>query len=97
MCVVSMIFDHYEEKWESKVLEYKSNPVGKYFIFRDGKWTEIAPKTKELELDILEFKKLLDRAKEYDKKNNEPNCELEEKKKKLLDLAKELGVEITFL
>ena len=47
--------------------------------------------------EIEEFRKLLDRAREYDKRNNEPDCETKEKKEKLLALAKELGVEINFL
>ncbi len=28
---------------------------------------------------------------------NQPNCELDEKKKKIKDLAKEMGVEISFV
>ncbi len=47
--------------------------------------------------EIEEFRKLLERAREYDKKNNEPFCELEEKKKKLKDIVEKLGAEIDFL
>lgn len=46
--------------------------------------------------EIAEFRRLLKRAREYDRRNNEPDCELEEKKARLRDLAKELGVTITF-
>lgn len=42
------------------------------------------------------FKDLLKSAKEYDIKNNEPDCELEEKKDLLRKLAEQLGIEINF-
>ena len=45
--------------------------------------------------EVAEFHELLRRAREYDKKNNEPDCELESKKQRVRDLAKELGVEVT--
>ncbi len=47
--------------------------------------------------EIAEFRRLLDRAREYDKRNNEPECEMESKRQKLLDLAKELGIDISFV
>lgn len=40
---------------------------------------------------------LLERARQYDIDNNEPDCELQEKKQRILDFAEELGVEIDFL
>lgn len=48
-------------------------------------------------LEIEEFRRLLDRAREYDKRHGEPNCELEEKKQKLKDMADKLGVDIAFV
>jgi len=45
----------------------------------------------------LQFEDLVKRAAEYDKNNNEPNCELEEKKQALRVIAKEMGVKIRFL
>lgn len=47
--------------------------------------------------DIPLFKDLLERARQYDIDNNEPDCELQEKKQRILDLAEELGIEIDFL
>jgi len=49
--------------------------------------------------EIDEFHILLDRAREYDKRMNQPDCELEEKKQKLLKVAEELGIadKINFL
>lgn len=43
--------------------------------------------------EVAEFRRLLDRAREYDARNNEPDCEVEDKKRRLLDLARELGIE----
>jgi len=78
MCVTSMIYDHYYDKW--------NNPL--YY----QPWVpQITPE------EIEEFKKLLDRAREYDKKHNQPDCELEEKKEKLRKLSEELGVKIDFI
>lgn len=47
--------------------------------------------------EIAEFRKLLERAREYDRKHNQPDCELEEKRMKIRELATTLGVEIDFL
>ena len=47
--------------------------------------------------EIEEFRRLLERARQYDREHGQPDCELEEKRKKLKDLAKELGVEIEFV
>ena len=91
MCVYSMIMDHYTDKWKDRLPHQTLPPVE---IF-----PPIVPSvpvpfiTKE---EVEEFRKLLERAKEYDKKNNEPDCELEEKKETLRKLAKQLGIDITF-
>lgn len=42
--------------------------------------------------ELVEFRQLLERARKYDEAHNEPDCELAEKKEKLLRLAEELGV-----
>lgn len=82
MCVVSMIYDyHYDKWWERYNIQPVTLPVLPF----------ITPE------EIVEFRKLLERAREYDKKNNQPDCELDEKKEKLKKLAKEMGVEISFL
>lgn len=82
MCVYSMIMDHYYDKWEWPKPQPEIKPtLPKYY----------PPIPTQEEID--EFKKLLERAREYDKKHSEPECELKEKKQKLLDLAKELGIE----
>ena len=87
-CVVSMVMDHYWEKWNPPPYVVPHVPFPVYVPPQPP-----IPTPAEIE----EFKKLLERAREYDKKNNEPDCELQEKKDKLLKLAEELGVKIDFL
>lgn len=92
MCVVSMILDHYGDEWPRR---YRPQPI----LPMPGIDYPILPTppagpTKQ---EIEEFRRLLDRAREYDKRNNEPDCEMDDKKRKLLDLAKELGVDISFI
>lgn len=43
------------------------------------------------------FEQLLKKAREYDEEHNEPECEMDEKRKALQKIADELGVEIKFL
>ena len=90
MCVVSMIMDHYGDEWRRR-LPYVQQPNVTITT-----WPPVVtnPVTQE---EVDEFRRLLDRAREYDKRNNEPDCEMESKKQILLDLAKQLGVEVNFL
>ena len=46
--------------------------------------------------EIESFRRLLEKAKQYDIDHNEPDCELASKKQRLIDLAQELGVNIKF-
>lgn len=85
MCTVSMIMEHYREKWEPRLYE----------------WPPAFPKLNQepaiTDEEIREFRTLLERAREYDKRNNEPDCELNEKRDAIKRIAKSLGVEISFL
>lgn len=83
MCVVSMIMDHYWDKWSQP---QKPNPPDPIYIS--------IPVVLPTQAEIDEFHKLLERAREYDKRNNEPDCELSEKKERLQKLADELGITI---
>jgi hypothetical protein len=85
MCVVSMIMDHYTEKWHQRLPNIYPT-----------EFPVITPPAITSE-EIAEFKRLLERAREYDNKNNEPDCELQEKRDTIKKLAKQLGVEIEFL
>lgn len=83
MCVVSMVTEHYIDKWGQRTSAWPQPTI------------IVTPSISQEEVD--EFRKLLDRAREYDKRNNEPDCELADKKKVLMDLAEQLGVKIDFL
>lgn len=89
MCVVSMIMDHTHEEWNPR--RWKMVPE---VVPIPDHLKPPPPVTRE---EIEEFRRLLERAREYDRRHNEPDCELEEKRQKLRDLAKELGVEIDFV
>ena len=89
MCSVSMIMDHQHDIWKDR---YFTIPTVPGFPFQPAPMPPL-PTAQEIE----EFRRLLDRAREYDRKNNEPDCELEEKRQKLKKMAKELGVDISFV
>jgi hypothetical protein len=107
MCVVSMIMDHYGDKWRDRIGPYTAPyPYQPYTPQTTDDWKDIVEKAfqqftqREPRIsddEIREFRQLLERAREYDKRNNEPECELEEKKEAVRQVAKQLGVEITFL
>lgn len=88
MCVVSMVGDHYNDKWKQPQwtgiisnVTYDSYQVSKKDF-------------DALKKDVEEMKKLLERALDYDKRNNEPNCEMEEKVALLKKVAELVGVNL---
>ena len=84
MCTVSMIGDHFNDKW-------KQPPYRQIFTnIPDVSRAEFEALKKEVE----EMKALLKRAKEYDEKNNEPNCEIEEKMAMLRKFADAVGIDL---
>lgn len=85
MCAASMIYDHYRDKWND-LYRRSQEPTAPI----PDPVPAITPE------EIAEFRKLLERARKYDRENNEPDCELEEKREKLRKLAEELGVDIAF-
>jgi hypothetical protein len=97
MCVVSMVIDHYTDEWDRRRYPPSTSPIWPPQQYEPWPLLEPYPAPTVTPQEIEEFKRLLDRAREYDRKNNEPDCELEDKRKKLKDLAKELGVEIDFV
>ena len=98
MCVLSMVMDHYNDEWNKRLP--KINPIPPTDWERilqeipQKKEEPVRPITKE---EVEEFRRLLERAREYDKRNNEPDCEMEDKKRMLKELAEKLGVDISFI
>lgn len=87
MCTVSMIMQHYDDKWS----KYIEDAAKIYEPTVTISYPTITPE------EIAEFRELLERARQYDIRHNQPNCELESKKKKVRDLADMLGVKVDFL
>jgi len=83
-----MIYEHYTEKWQQP--QYYPQ------VFPTGQLPQITIQPSISPEEIAEFRKLLERAREYDKRNNEPDCELETKRETLKKLAEQLGVAISF-
>ena len=90
MCVVSMIGDHFNEKWREpyKPYTYPNYPVNSF-------QQEVSKEEfDQLKREVEELKALLKRAKIYDEKNNEPNCEIEEKMEFLRKVAELVGIDL---
>ena len=101
MCVYSMVVDHYLDEWGRLVPRYPRIIPQPYYP--DQPWPPQPidpqpepPSEEEMKRRFEELKRLLDRAKKYDKDNNEPNCEMDSKKAALKEIAKQLGIEISF-
>jgi hypothetical protein len=92
MCVVSMVADHYWDKWKHLQPQEASPTVVPV------PWPAPVPNPPAISPEeVEEFRKLLERAREYDRKNSEPDCETAEKKARIKKLADDLGVPIDFL
>jgi hypothetical protein len=87
MCVYSMILDHYKDKWSPWTQSAPAMPAP----------LPLAPRKLPSQAEIDEFRILLDRAREYDRRTGQPDCELEEKRQTIRDLADKLGVKIDFV
>ena len=92
MCTVSMVMEHYGDNWRRRYWPDVA-PQTQPLVWPPIKVPQMLPTQQELD----EFRRLLDRAREYDKRNAEPDCELAEKRQLLLDMAKKLGVDIGFV
>lgn len=108
MCTVSMIMDHYGDKWRPLVQPWPEpyqpwttnppQPQPQKALTPEDVARILAPKPPVISAEeIAEFRRLLDRAREYDKRNNEPDCELAEKRDALKVIAAALGVDISFI
>lgn len=87
MCVVSMVIDHYRDKWYEPI----SVP---YYPYTPTVTLISREEFDALKKDVEEMKKLLIRAKEYDRKNNEPDCEMDEKVALVKKIADLVGVSL---
>lgn len=89
MCVVSMVGDHFNDRWQPKI----PNKI----YTTDNLMPFLAPTREEFDVlkkEVENMKKLLERAIKYDKDNNEPACEIEEKVVLLKKVAELVGVSL---
>jgi hypothetical protein len=97
MCSVSAIYDRFFDKWKGFPKPYD---FSKPYVLPSEDVTpplrEPAPVSPITREEIDEFRRLLEKAREHDRLTGQPDCELEEKRERLRQLSKELGVEINF-
>jgi hypothetical protein len=93
MCVVSMVSDHYAEKWRRlpwsepfPVIDWPHSPQAPLAVTRE--------EFDALKRDVEGMKALLKRAKEYDERNGEPDCEVDEKMDLIRRVAAAVGVDL---
>lgn len=94
MCATSMVGDFYNDRfrqWPS--LGPLIQPTGPTIV-------QLPPvisrdEFDQLKRDVADMKELLKRAKAYDERNHEPECEIEEKMELLRKVAKLVGVDLS--
>lgn len=91
MCVVSMVMDQYRDNIPS--WPQKPTIVVQPFTFD----LTLEAWKADIERRLAEMERMVLAAKEYDRKNGEPDCELDSKRVALKKLAEEMGIEIKFL
>ena len=90
MCVVSMVGDHYGDKWDQYRRQITPFPT----VYP----TQTAPQIintielQKLREEVQEMKELLKKAIQYDKDNNQPDCEKPEKIAFLKRMAEMVGI-----
>lgn len=95
MCSVSMIMDHYHDQWYKRLNPGPAiTPWPFVFPVVPPVVPFVMPPSQQ---EIEEFRQLLERARQYDKDHGQPDCELEDKRRKIRELAKELCVDVEFV
>lgn len=91
MCVVSMVGDFAQERWPKEFPNiFKFKPM----TGEDFKDPVTREEFEALKREVQMIKELLEKAKEYDERTNQPNCELEDKIALLKKVADLVGVNI---
>lgn len=101
MCTVSMVGDHYRDIWKQRDWYQPHFPMTPAIPMPGPNQTIVVQPPSisraefdELKREVTEMKALLKRAKEYDERNGEPNCEMDEKMAILRKVAELVGVKL---
>lgn len=101
MCTVSMIGDHYGDKWFPKRYPGDFQPfdpdkrAGREDIAKILAGNQVTREEfDKLKAEVAEMTQLLKRALEYDRKNNEPDCQMEEKMALLRKVCDAVGIDL---
>lgn len=86
MCTYSMVADHFADKWRRQYPFINTNPITVPEVSR--------VEFEALRKEVSEIKDLLVKAKDYDAKHGEPDCEMDEKVELLRKIAKLVGVDL---
>jgi len=89
MCTVSMVISSKTAEWEDR---YPArNPAA-------PPWPGFYP-TQQMptQQEIDEFRRLLEKARQYDIDHDQPACDSEAKKERIRALADKLGVDVSFV
>jgi hypothetical protein len=89
MCTVSMVADHYQGLLTTQypwIPQPNQTTITEYVMKHEFE---------ALKRDVENMKALLQRAKEYDERNGEPHCEMDEKVDLLKRIAKAVGVDLS--
>lgn len=96
MCVYSQIVDYETDRWKKRYWTtepWKDNDISIIPVpYNPPNYKE----KEKLKKEVEELKKLLKLALKFDKNTDQEECESEDKKKILSDMAKQLGIEIEF-
>lgn len=93
MCVVSMVSDHYRDKWTGPNTIGRPNSSPGSISTHSFSYPLVnAEELYRLKAEVEEMKALLKRAKLYDEVNNEPDCEMKDKVAFLKKVAESVGV-----
>ena|SRR6478752_10347229 len=94
MCVVSMVQDYYSDRWGHRPGPYEADLDSDYWRKLQDQLSQKFPPTPVISpAEISEFRELMERAREYDKKNNQPHCESEDKRQKIMSALRRLNVD----
>ena len=94
MCVVSIVIDHYRDKWTPTFTPQEPQQQPWYWATTFPNAAVSRAEFDALKRDVEELKLLVKRAKEYDERNGEPDCEMDEKVELVRKVAELVGVDI---